>query len=429
MTRLAPLSFLRLLLLFALVAVGCTPSSCDRKSRFEKPFYITTNSEVAIVDGPGRYELNARCKSGQQLLGGGYHMPAWETSMEPGVTANYPPAADTWRVVFEVTDSQFSNQVDGNPLVAAAYCLTTSDYPLSLTIVSESTSPPANATEVSIDVKCPAGSVLTGGGYRTGISGPNFGTYNSNLFVSAPTIATNGIADGWQIAAHYFPQETPPESTVYALCAGQNLVAGPAVVEALDYTTLPYAWGWATSSAECPRDMFTTGGGYSLIGDLWIPRQASSVSAKGEFIGWSNDVAFGYQTTNYDFRPCDPSVNPDCAKTAAFAACIEIPDIPFVSVQILQPDEGQSFGSVAPDHTSTEPITFVAEAFDEDGNELGGSALQWTLNGYPMGTGDTVTFVVPTSPGSVIPATVRVTATGQSTSTYDQITVSVGTIL
>ena len=417
----------RALRALGLLVAGLLLSGCP-DSRFDEPFYISTSTEVAVVTGPGRYILSAECGSDHQLMGGAYFMPSWDRHMEPAVLANYPSARDRWTVVFDVADSEFLSEVVGKPLIASAYCLTTTDYPLNSVIVSNSVTPQADATEVSVDIRCPEGSVVTGGGFSTSRASPVAATYNANLFVSAPTIGSDGRADGWQMAAHYALLEEPPSSQVYAICARQNLVAGPAVVSALDHTTLPYAWGWATSAAECPRNMFATGGGYSILGDMLIPRQAAATRTSSQFTGWQNDVAFGFQTPNYDFRPCDPASNPDCAKTSAFAACIEIPDFPFVSVEILSPNNGDSFGPTDANATSTAPISFVAEGFDENGDPLTGAALQWTIDGVPAGSVETISVPVSTVPDAVIPVKVRVTATGQSTSTYDQIQISVGVI-
>lgn len=423
--------YYQIVIRYVLATIFCVLflSACGSESRFEKPFYITTHTDISVVDGPGRYQLTASCKSDEQMLGGGYYMPAELSAMAIAATASYPSADDTWSVIFEVADVPIANQLEGNPLIGSVYCLTTQDYPIGAVVVSETISPAASAEEISVAISCPANSVLTGGGFRTGVSGPDFGLHNADLFASAPTMASNGTADGWQVAAYYFPQDNPQPTTAYAVCATENLVAGPLIIDDLDHTTLPYAWGAASPSAECPRDMFTTAGGYGLIGDMWIPRQASSSGSRSQFLVWQNEVVFGYQTTNYpDFRPCDPSANPNCATTSAFAACVEIPNIPFVSVKILQPNHDQSFGGVSPDNTSTAPITFVAEGFDEDGDPLTGTSLQWTINGLPIGSGESITTAIPTTPDSVSQVWVRVTATGDSTSTYDQVRLSLGTI-
>jgi hypothetical protein len=420
-----------IVLRYVLATIFCVLflSACG-ESRFEKPFYITTHTDISVVDGPGRYQLTASCKSDEQMLGGGYYMPGtYGSSMAIAATASYPSAADSWTVIFEVADVSAANMLAGNPLIGSVYCLTTQDYPIGAVVVSNTISPPASAEEISVDVSCPANSVLTGGGFRTGVSGEDFALHNADLFASSPTMATDGTASGWQVAAYYFPQDNPRPTTAYAVCATQNLVAGPLVVDDFDFTTLPYAWGPGSPSAECPRGMFTTAGGYGLIGDMWIPRQTSSSVSRSQFLIWQNEVIFGYQTTNYpDFRPCDPSVNPNCATTSAFAACVEIPDIPFVSVKILQPTHDDSFGGVGPDNTSTAPITFVAEGFDEEGDPLTGTSLQWTINGLPIGSGESITTAIPTTPDSVSHVWVRVTATGDSTSTYDQIRLMLGTI-
>ena len=415
--------------MLATIVCGSLLTGCVSESRFEKPFYIRSHTETSVVDGPGRYQLTSRCESDEQMLGGDYYMPSTLSPMDIAVTASYPSASDTWRVVFEVADSPAANQLEGNPLIGSVYCLTTQDYPINAVVVSETVSPAESAEELYVAVSCPDKGVLTGGGFRTSASGPDFATHNADLFVSAPTAASDGTANGWQVAAHYLPQDNPQPTTAYAVCSTENLVAGPLVIGDLDYTTLPKAWGLASPSAECPRDMFTTAGGYSLIGNLFVPRQTASSGATSQFLIWQNEIVFGYQTTNSDDDlACDPSVNPFCARTSAFAACVEIPDIPFVSVKIIQPNHDQWFGSVSPDYTSTAPITFVAEGFDEDGDALTGASLQWSINGMPIGTGESITTALPTTPDSQNQVWVRVTATGDSTSTYDQIRVIVGMI-
>jgi hypothetical protein len=415
-----------LLLSLLVIFTGCNFDGCTT-DRFPPPFYISNNPVFEVVKGPGQFILDATCPTGQQLLGGGYYMPDGDNMLQIGVTASYPLNTDTWRVIFENPDNGRANLIEGYILSATAYCLATDDYPINSIIISEITQNQSSTSPFSIEAACPTNTVLTGGGFQTGISSPSFSLFNSNLFVSAPTMDSNGQANGWQVALSYLPQDIIPETTVYALCAQENLIAGPLVVESLDLTTLPTAWGWSEVSATCPDNMFTTGGGYSIIGDLLIPRQVSTSNVQSQYSTWRNIAAFGYQTPNYDFRPCDPSINPNCAQTAALAACIEIPDIPFVQVKIIQPDDAQSFPPQG-GSSETAPITFVAEATDESGEPLTGGSLQWFRDDMPIGTGDTITTTLPAPQGSVISFQIKVTATGESTSASDQITVFTGII-
>lgn len=396
-------------------------------SRFPEPFNIATHPAFEVIDGPGSYVVEASCPDGTQLLGGGYSMPEGDSSLQIGVTASFPSSPNTWRVIFENPDNGNADEVKRDILSATAYCLSTDNFPINATIVSSSGGQSQGATPFSIETTCPAGSVLTGGGFRTEISGANFSTFNANIFASAPTMDDNGQADGWQVALAYMPQDNVPETSVYALCAQQNLTAGPLVVNELDITSLPTGWGWSEAEATCPDNMFTTGGGYSIMGDLLIPRQVSTSNTKNEYLSWNNIAAFGYQAPNYDFRPCDPQQNPDCAKTAALAACIVVPNIPHVVVEIIEPDNGQYFAPV--DNTSeTDSITFIAEAKDENGDPITGESLKWFRDGTLFGTGETVTSTMPAPRGSQITIQIRVVATGLTVENSDQINISTGII-
>jgi hypothetical protein len=412
----------------ALVLISAISTGCDRESRFPEPFYITSHPTIEVVTGPGRYVLDAQCPSGRQLLGGGYFITEGDYSFQVGLLANYPSNTNTWTAIFEVPNSGSSNRVEGHILVSTAYCLSTPDYPLNSTIVTAQGGQSQGQMPFNIKAECPAGSVLTGGGYSTGKSSPSFATFNSNVIASLPVLGEYGAASGWQVGLVYpLPQENPPITTVYALCAQQNLSAGPVVSDILDLTTLPFAYGSADTQTTCPRGAFTTGGGYSLVGDYLIPHQVSSSVAQREYSTWINSGIFGYQTPNYEFRPCDPVVNPDCAKTAAFAACVQVPDIPYVKVKILTPEDSQSFGPFG-NTNQTVPINFTAEATDENGNPLTGSALQWFQNGVPFGSGESLLAPLSTSPDAVTFVKIKVTAAGISTVASDEVKISVGRI-
>jgi hypothetical protein len=400
---------------------------CSTLSRFPEPFNISTYPAFEVVDQEGIYVVEASCPDGTQLLGGGYSMPDGDNTMRIGVTASYPSSSNKWRVIFEIFDNENLDDFERYILGASAHCLTTDDFPVNTTVVSSSGGQGQGTAPFSIETSCPAESVLTGGGFQTDISGPNFATFNANIFASAPTMGENGQANGWQVALSYMPQDNIPETSVYAICARQNLTAGPLVVNELDVTSLPTGWGWSEVEATCPQNMFTTGGGYSIMGDLLIPRQVSMSNAQDEYEDWKNIAAFGYQAPNYDFRPCDPQQNPDCAKTAALAACVVIPDIRRVSVEIIEPDNGQGFVPFE-DTNETIPITFEVEARDENGDPLTGEALEWFRDGTLFGTGETVTARMPAPRDRQITIVIRVVATGLSSEASDQINISSGMI-
>lgn len=403
--------------------------SCSSSSRFPEPFNINTFPAFEVIDGPGTYVVEASCPSGTQLLGGGYSMPDGDNTMPVGVIASYPSSLNNWRVIFEIPDNQNIDNFDRYIFGASAHCLTTDDFSVNTTIVTSSGGGQGQGPALfSLETTCPAESVLTGGGFLTGVSGEGFATFNANLFASAPTMDVNEQANGWQVALSYMHQDVVPETSVYAICAQQNLTAGPLVLNELNLGTLPTAWGWSEVEATCPQNTFTTGGGYSIMGDLLIPRQVSMSNPQDQFENWKIIADFGYQTPNYDFRPCNPQVNPDCAKTIAMAACIVIPNIPHIQVEIIEPEDGEAY-LPAGNTELTEPITFTAEAIDENGDPLTGQSIKWFRDGIEFGTGESVTTTMPAPQGSQITITIKVVATSGALEGSDTIKISTGIIL
>jgi hypothetical protein len=351
------------------------------------------------------------------------------------VIEDYPSANDTWTVTTYVSATNWDlTSAAGTVVIAVAYCLTTPNYPLDMTTVSARVSTGAPSPIVRSgtgSALCPPGSVLTGGGYRTGPVDPNPALYNAYLVMSAPTIGPDMRATGWQVGLAYpfFPPAIP-ETTVFARCATRNLSASRVVTKAVDVTRLAAtygAWGPVDVAAECPKNSFTTGGGYWIGTDPEIPHFVEASFAQDQYLRWRVRPTLGYDT-RYPFRACDPSRNPDCDKTAAVAACVAIPNIPIVKVKIISPANGASFRESSPRSGLTAPITFTAQATDEQGATLTGSALRWTLNGAPFGVGESFNAKLPVTSCTVVSYKVRVTATGRATSAYDEIIISTGQI-
>lgn len=112
------------------------------------------------------------------------------------------------------------------------------------------------------------------------------------------------------------------------------------------------------------------------------------------------------------------------------AACIPIPDIPFVKVKITSSADKSNFGTETIDaqkNEFTQQITFTATASDEAGQPLGGASVHWFRSGIEFGTGTSLTTALP-SGATVVPITIKVTAFGETTSASDQIQINVGTV-
>ena len=79
-------------------------------------------------------------------------------------------------------------------------------------------------------------------------------------------------------------------------------------------------------------------------------------------------------------------------------------------VKILSPANNSSFQSSQSDFSHTDPVTFTASATDSSGRPLTGTALQWTVDGNSLGTGESFSAMLPSGCGPVA-HTVKVVAT------------------
>jgi hypothetical protein len=100
-----------------------------------------------------------------------------------------------------------------------------------------------------------------------------------------------------------------------------------------------------------------------------------------------------------------------------------------VMVKITNPANNSSFGSSQSDFSHTDPITFTASASDSSGHPLTGTALQWTVDGKSLGTGESFSATLPSGCSSV-PHTVKVVATDSTSglNASDTITVYTGQV-
>jgi hypothetical protein len=95
-------------------------------------------------------------------------------------------------------------------------------------------------------------------------------------------------------------------------------------------------------------------------------------------------------------------------------------------VNITSPDNNSFFPSSQSDLNQTDPITFTAVASDSSGQPLTGTALQWTLDGKFLGTGESFSATLPS--GCVtVSHTVQVVATDTTSGLSASATITVKT--
>lgn len=404
--------------------VACAPS------RFAGDFNVLSRGSSARVP-PGRTTTTVRCLSGEQLLGGGYTLLNTEGSDFSliGVEADYPSSASGWTVTLNNTDTSDNDQV----VVVTAYCVTTPDLPLDIAHVESPfmTVTPSQTSQV-VSVSCPSGAVLTGAGYEVTPTTDGAPSFNEWLLASAPVL-TAGAVTGWQL--RQLPINATPSTRVHALCARQTLTQGTARSNSRNLAppTAPRAYGPAELAQACDSSEFTTAGGYEYLGDPLIPHPLQASLSRNGLLEWHVHVWYGSQTANYNFRPCDPGTTSTCGEVAVWAVCIKAPLVRRLHITIRSPAQNASIPVAAAaagvQPTRTVPVLFQAVATDLSGAPLSGSAITWTDNGAPLGTGSSFSASLTFPACSVVTHTIKATvrdAAGNSAS--DAVLVSTGQI-
>jgi len=99
------------------------------------------------------------------------------------------------------------------------------------------------------------------------------------------------------------------------------------------------------------------------------------------------------------------------------------------TVKITSPADQSSFGQSSIGSRQTNPITFTASASDFADIPLTGTALKWTYDGSPLGTGESFSTTLKADPCGISPHKVTVTATDSAGhSASDTITLFIGNI-
>jgi hypothetical protein len=187
----------------------------------------------------GTLSVSASCNSGEQMVGGGYNISSANHAYSP--YANVPASASTWTTVVKATG------VASYTLQTYVYCLK-ANYPLAIKIVTTDADVDKGASQ-TVNATCPAGSVVTGGGYL-------FSVQSGVASTSAPV---SGLG-GWTLVATGTSDAL--KARVFALCATRNLAVAPDAT--LQFNIFSQNDSGQQSIACKSSDQWLLGGGYSV---------------------------------------------------------------------------------------------------------------------------------------------------------------------
>lgn len=254
----------------ALAMSAALLAGCPVKPNRYPGVTVTPKSETAALTGTT--VVHAICPTGKRI-GGGFVAPVAKGMI---VRGSYPDDSNGWIVEADNTAAA-TNEV----VTAYAYCLLTPDATVAVHRQGNAVRL-GQVPSTSLRVNCPAGTTVTGGGFR--IDGPLNGTidapYNAGLMESSPS------ADGWKLSIGQWFGEGLRLYAAYAVCASSSIQGG-SVVEA-SYVVDPTQGGQFFSfSAKCPDPgTFTTAGGFRFsAGNDQMHRTIAS-SATGGFANW-----------------------------------------------------------------------------------------------------------------------------------------------
>jgi hypothetical protein len=195
-------------------------------------------TKQVTTPGEGMVTASIYCHGGQHLVGGGFDESANPVPPSPGksVWASYPSSTSAWTV------TAIGGATSGI-VTMYAVCLQ-ANFPITMVLVSNSHVIPVSSVGTT-RAGCPAGSVLTGGGFNNPGALDLLGTYPQS--------------NGWGAEAYNASGTTTPIGA-FALCATENL-SGAGVAT----TTVP-APPYTNATA-----VLTCGGNKLLAmgGDAW----------------------------------------------------------------------------------------------------------------------------------------------------------------
>jgi hypothetical protein len=231
---------------------------------------ITTQTVVGTATAPAGEtgEAEATCGSGELLVGGGYVISGTSTDWQVYVDA--PLNGTTWLV----EPVNFGTA----PLDFSAYAICALSVPgkkgvsaYTTQVVATTVNVPANETGEA-DATCPAGDLLTGGGYQVANVSSNW-----SIYLNAPTSSDTWTAE--------IDNEVPVTTTYdsFAVClAKQNAKPVTALTTSTVSTaaTVP-ANSSQTADVSCGAHQLMTGGGHVMdsIGQDWLIAASAPVAS------------------------------------------------------------------------------------------------------------------------------------------------------
>jgi hypothetical protein len=194
------------------------------------PYTERVTKETTLA-GNGHDSITAECPAGTVVVGGGF-----SASPEVVVSSQYPQITG-WRANVRNTS--------GASKVVRVYAVCLHNAPgASIEIVDESTVMPKNGHK-EVHAKCPAGSVVTGGGWRTTCA-------DVRISQSAKTGAA------WNIGAY---NDSPNNCMLYAhaVCLSGS---GGKTSQSETLVEVSHFEGPRQAAVTCPQGTIMTGGGY-----------------------------------------------------------------------------------------------------------------------------------------------------------------------
>jgi hypothetical protein len=219
----------------------------------------------------GTLSVSASCRAGEQMVSGGYYIISSDHTYSP--YANYPSGPNTWTVVVKAAG-------------AASYTLQTyvgclrANYPLAMQIITASADVAKGASQTAT-ANCPAGSIVTGGGF----------SFSAPVGVASTTAPVSGLS-GWTVAATGSGDAL--KATAYALCATRNLAVAPE--SKLQFNIFNQNDSGQQSIGCQGSDQWLIGGGYSVNDD----------SASGKIVYELNAATADYSRWFVQGRNIDP---------------------------------------------------------------------------------------------------------------------------
>jgi hypothetical protein len=231
---------------------------------------LTTQIVSTTVTAPAMEtaEADATCPAGELLTGGGYTITGSATNWR--IYLDAPINTSTWTVE--------PINFDANPLTFTSYAVCAMDAPGSTAashyttnIVDANVNVPASQTGEA-DATCPAGQLMTGGGYDVYNVSPNW-----SIYLNAPTNTSTWTAE--------IDNEVPLTTTFdsYAMCLAKkngNPITKLAVSTVSTAGTAP-ANGTQAADVSCPANSLMTGGGAVIdsIGQDWSIQKSAPIAA------------------------------------------------------------------------------------------------------------------------------------------------------